>query len=127
MSGKPEIVASVDRAKAGQLGVNIADLSSTLRLLVGGADVSTYNEGGEQYDIHLRSEAPYRNSQEALSLLSVPSGRGGTVSLSNVVKLERREGPAEINRADRRRQVTIMANPAPGWGRARSRMPSRPL
>ncbi|WP_038169042.1 efflux RND transporter permease subunit [Verrucomicrobium sp. BvORR106] len=116
VSGKPEIVASVDRAKAGQMGVNIADLSSTLRLLVGGADVSTYNEGGEQYDIHLRSEAPYRNSQEALSLLSVPSGRGGTVSLSNVVKLERREGPAEINRADRRRQVTIMANPAPGVG-----------
>jgi hydrophobic/amphiphilic exporter-1 (mainly G- bacteria), HAE1 family len=116
INGKPEITATVDRAKAGLLGVNIADLSSTLRLLVGGADVSTYNEGGEQYDIHLRSAVSYRDSQEALSLLTVPSSKGGTVSLANLVKLERRDGPAEINRADRRRQVTITANPGPGIG-----------
>ncbi|MDB6076679.1 MAG: nolG, partial [Akkermansiaceae bacterium] len=116
INGKPEITATVDRAKAGQLGVNISDLSNTLRLLVGGADVSTYNEGGEQYDIHLRSEAPYRNTQEALSLMTVPSTKGGSVALSNVVSFEAREGAAQINRANRRRQVTITANPAPGIG-----------
>ncbi len=116
ISGKPELVARVDRAKAGQMGVSIADLSSALRLLVGGADISTYNEGGEQYDIHLRAEEPYRNSEEALSQLFVPSTKGPPVALANLVKLEPREGPAEINRADRRRQVTIMANPAPGVG-----------
>jgi HAE1 family hydrophobic/amphiphilic exporter-1 len=116
ISGKPELTARVDRAKAAQLGVSVSDLSSTLRLLVGGADVSSYNEGGEQYDIHMRSEAPYRNSQEALALLTVPSSKGGTVALSNLVKLEPNEGPAAINRANRRRQVTITANPAPGLG-----------
>ncbi|MDB6071943.1 MAG: nolG [Verrucomicrobiales bacterium] len=116
INGKPEITATVDRAKAGQLGVNISDLSNTLRLLVGGADVSTYNEGGEQFDIHLRASAAYRNSQEALSLLTVPSTLGGTVALANVVRFEKREGPAEINRANRRRQVTITANPGPGIG-----------
>jgi HAE1 family hydrophobic/amphiphilic exporter-1 len=62
IEGKPELRAVVDRSKAGQMGVNIADLSATLRLLVGGDDVSTYDEGGEQYDIHLRSEEAYRNS-----------------------------------------------------------------
>lgn len=116
ISGKPELTARVDRAKAAQLGVSVADLSSTLRLLVGGADVSSYNEAGEQYDIHLRSEAPYRNSQEALALLTVPSSKGGTVAMSNLVKMEPNEGPAAINRANRRRQVTITANPAPGLG-----------
>jgi hydrophobe/amphiphile efflux-1 (HAE1) family protein len=116
INGKPEILATVDRGKAGQLGVSIANLSSTLRLLVGGADVSSYNEGGEQYDIHLRSEEAYRNSEEALNLLSVPSTKGPSVSLSNVVTFQRNEGPAEINRANRRRQVTITANPAPGYG-----------
>jgi multidrug efflux pump subunit AcrB len=116
INGKPEILATVDRGKAGQLGVSIANLSSTLRLLVGGADVSSYNEGGEQYDIHLRSEEAYRNSEEALNLLSVPSTKGPPVSLSNVVTFQRNEGPAEINRANRRRQVTITANPAPGFG-----------
>jgi HAE1 family hydrophobic/amphiphilic exporter-1 len=116
INGKPEITATVDRAKAGQLGVNISDLSNALRLLVGGADVSTYDEGGEQFDIHLRSEVGYRNTQEALSLMTVPSTKGGSVSLSNLVSYAPREGPAEINRANRRRQVTITANPGPGIG-----------
>ncbi len=118
INGKPELTVSVDRAKAGQLGVSIADLSTALRLLVGGADVSSYNEGGEQYDIHLRAEEQYRNSREALSLLTVPSSKGGSVALANVVSFEPREGPAGINRANRRRQVTITANPAPGLGEA---------
>lgn len=116
IEGKPELRAVVDRSKAGQMGVNIADLSATLRLLVGGDDVSTYDEGGEQYDIHLRSEEAYRNSIEALDILSVPSMRGVPVPLSNLITLTKREGPAQIDRANRRRQVTITANPAPGFG-----------
>ena len=51
-------------------------------------------------------------------MLSVPSAKNGPVALSNLVTMEPREGPSEINRANRRRQVTIMANPAPGFGEA---------
>lgn len=116
IAGKPEITARVDRSKAGQLGINIADLSGSLRLLVGGLDVSTYDEGGEQYDIHLRAAEPYRNSREALALLAVPSARAGPVTLDNLVRLESTDGPSQINRLNRRRQVTITANNAPGYG-----------
>ena len=116
ISGKPEITASVDRSKAGQLGVNIADLSTTLRLLVGGLDVSTYDEAGEQYDIHLRAEAGYRNNREAMAQLSVPSASGVPVALDNVLKLEQTSGPSQIDRLNRRRQVTISANNAPDVG-----------
>ncbi len=116
ISGKPEITASVDRSKAGQMGVNIADLSTTLRLLVGGLDVSTYDEGGEQYDIHLRAEAGYRNNREAMAQLSVPSATRVPVALDNVLKLEQTSGPSQIDRLNRRRQVTISANNAPDVG-----------
>jgi hydrophobe/amphiphile efflux-1 (HAE1) family protein len=116
ISGKPEITASVDRSKAGQLGVNIADLSTTLRLLVGGLDVSTYDEAGEQYDIHLRAEAGYRNNLESMAQLSVPSASGVPVALDNVLKLEQTSGPSQIDRLNRRRQVTISANNAPDVG-----------
>jgi multidrug efflux pump subunit AcrB len=119
ISGKPEITASVDRSKAGQLGVNIADLSTTLRLLVGGLDVSTYDEAGEQYDIHLRAEAGYRNNREAMAQLSVPSASGVPVALDNVLKLEPTSGPSQIDRLNRRRQVTISANNAPDVGESK--------
>lgn len=117
VSGKPEITITEDRSKAGQMGINIADLSGTLRLLVGGLEVSTYEEGGEQYDIRLRAEEKYRNDPQALSLISVPSQTQSAVpvSLMNVVRIGNQEGPAQINRLNRRRQVTLLANNAPGF------------
>jgi hydrophobe/amphiphile efflux-1 (HAE1) family protein len=114
--GKPEIMGTVDRNKAGEMGASIADISGTLRLLVGGVDVSTYDEGGEQYDIHLQAAEPYRNRREILNLLAVPSLKAGPVPVANLIALTDTDSPSEINRLNRRRQVTITANNAPGVG-----------
>ncbi len=114
--GKPEIIGSVDRNKAGVLGASIADISTTLRLLVSGMDVSTYDEGGEQYDIHLQADEAYRNHRDILNLLSVPSTKAGAVPVGNLLTLEDGDSPSQINRMNRRRQVTITANNAPGVG-----------
>lgn len=116
ISGKPEILARIDRNRAGQLGVNVADLSTTLRLLVGGMVVSSYSENGEQYDIHVRASEDFRSNQGMLSKLSVPSMSGFPVALQNIAQFEAAEGPSQINRLNRRRQVTITANNAPGYG-----------
>ncbi|MGV3662214.1 MAG: efflux RND transporter permease subunit [Prosthecobacter sp.] len=116
ISGKPELTAIVDRSKAAKMGVNIADLSSTVRLLVGGDDVSSYSENGEQYDIHLRADLKHRDREEVLGLLTVPSAKNGPVPLASLVRLEHRGGPSEIKRSNRLRQVTITANNAPGHG-----------
>ena len=44
--GKPELSVHLDRLKAADLGVQISDAAEALRLLVGGDQVTTYNEGG---------------------------------------------------------------------------------
>ena len=72
-AGKPEVSVRVDRPKAADLGVQIADAAEALRLLVGGDQVTTYNEGGEQYEVHLRAQAANRSTQEAIASLTVPS------------------------------------------------------
>lgn len=114
--GKPEISGTVNRNKAGEMGASIADISSTLRLLVGGLDVSTYDDNGEQYDIHLQAEERYRNTREILNLLTVPSLKAGPVAITNLLSLDDTDSPSQINRLNRRRQVTITANNAPGVG-----------
>ena len=40
--------------------MQIGDAAEALRLLVGGDQVTTYNEGGEQYEVHLRARAENR-------------------------------------------------------------------
>lgn len=114
ITGKPEIAVSVDRQKAAVLGVSVADIASTLRLLVGGNAVSSYEEQGEQYEVYLRAEERFRNDPGALALLTVPSKTGAAVPLTELVESERGEGPGIITRLNRRRQVTLMANVAPG-------------
>lgn len=114
--GKPEISGSVDRNKAGEMGASIQDISGTLRLLVGGVDVSTYDDAGEQYDIHLQAEESYRNTREMLNLLTVPSLKAGPVAITNLLTLDDTDSPSQINRLNRRRVVTITANNAPGVG-----------
>lgn len=120
--GRPEINVNVDRQLAAQLGVQIGDAANALRFLVGGDKVSDYYENGEQYDVHIRAEAPFRTTTEGLNLLNVPASQQGagsenapsSIPLSQVVKLNRMTGPAAINRLNRQRQITIIANTLPG-------------
>ena len=111
--GKPQYGVTVDRPKAGELGVSISDITNTLRLLVAGEKVSDYNEKGEQYEVHVRSIADARNHLDELKMVTVPSSKLGTVPLGDVVRFEKGTGPAQINRLARTRQVTINANITP--------------
>jgi HAE1 family hydrophobic/amphiphilic exporter-1 len=112
--GKPEMSVRLDRPKAADLGVQISDAADALRLLVGGDSVTTYNEAGEQYEVHLRAEEQDRGSQSAIARLTVPSSRLGAVPLENIASFVRGEAPADIRRLNRQRQVTIGANMLPG-------------
>jgi HAE1 family hydrophobic/amphiphilic exporter-1 len=112
--GKPELSVQLDRLKGADLGVQIADAAEALRLLVGGDQVTTYNEGGEQYEVHVRAIAGDRQSAEAIGQLTVPSSRHGGVALENLAKLTPGTAPSEINRLNRQRQVTVFAGLLPG-------------
>ncbi len=113
-TGKPQFGVRIDRAKAAELGVSIADAANTLRLLVAGGKVSDYYEKGEQYEVHVRSVANARNRLDELKMVTVPSSKWGNVPLGDIVRFDPGTGPAEINRFARTRQVTINANLAPG-------------
>lgn len=112
--GKPELGVHIDRAKAGDLGVRVQDVASTLNVLVGGLKVTDYYEGGEQYEVHLRAEPGYRRDVEGIGQAEVPSLRG-PIPVKDVVRFERSTGPALINRLGRRRQVLLFANTLPGY------------
>ena len=112
--GKPELSVNLDRLKAADLGVQVADAAEALRLLVGGDQVTTYNEGGEQYEVHVRAGEEDRQTAQAIGQLTVPSARVGSVPLENVARFTPGTAPAEISRLNRQRQVTVFAGLLPG-------------
>jgi hydrophobic/amphiphilic exporter-1 (mainly G- bacteria), HAE1 family len=116
ITGKPELRVAIDRDRASDLGVSVADVADTLRMLVAGVKASTFAEHGEEYDIRLRAEKSFRRDVSGISLMTVPSKKYGTVPLSSVVSVSEGAGPSQVNRLGRQRQVTFMANVAPGSG-----------
>ncbi len=107
--GKPELSVQLDRLKAADLGVQLADAADAVRLLVGGDQVTTYNEGGEQYEVHVRAVEGHRQTVSAIGQLSVPSSTIGSVPLDNIATMTPGTAPSEINRLNRQRQVTVFA------------------
>ena len=114
ITGKPELALRIDRERAADLGVRVADVASTLRLFVGGVEVSSYEEDGQTYQVFVRGTPEDRRDLDGLALLTVPSSKLGSVPLLDVVRAEDDSGPAAITRLNRRRQVQFTANLAPG-------------
>ncbi|HWM92703.1 MAG TPA: efflux RND transporter permease subunit [Thermoanaerobaculia bacterium] len=113
--GKPELGVRIDRAKAADLGVNVQDIASTLNVLVGGQEVTSFMEGGEQYEVHVRAREGDRRDSQGIAQAEVPSMLGNKIALRDVVILEEGEGPSLVNRISRRRQVMLYANMLPGF------------
>ncbi|HUP60637.1 MAG TPA: efflux RND transporter permease subunit [Thermoanaerobaculia bacterium] len=113
--GKPELGVRIDRDKAADLGVSVQDLAATLNVLVGGQKATSYYEGGEEYELHVRAGEDWRKNVAGISQIEVPSSRGGTVKLSDLVTLQEGTGPSVINRFNRRRMVMVLANMQPGY------------
>jgi hydrophobe/amphiphile efflux-1 (HAE1) family protein len=116
LPGRPEVKVSIDRDRAADLGVSVSDVATTLQMLIAGLKASTYPEAGEEYDVRIRAEDQYRIDASALSLMNVPSTRLGSVPLSSVVKWRDGSAPSRVNRYGRERQITLLANAAPGVG-----------
>ncbi|MBI5388648.1 MAG: efflux RND transporter permease subunit [Verrucomicrobia bacterium] len=123
---KPEMQVHIDRIKTSQFGLRVADVAGTLRTLVGGEIVGTYKENDDQYDVWLRAQAPNRNTKEALEQIAMRvggtlraglllrSGDENLVQLANFVRLVEARGPDQIDRFQRQRKVTVIANLIPG-------------
>jgi HAE1 family hydrophobic/amphiphilic exporter-1 len=114
ISGKPEVRLEVDRERAADLGVRVGDVSQALNTLVAGQEATTFNEGTDQYEVRVRAINNYRTDVEGLKRLIVPSSKSTWVSLDRLVKVTEGTGPSSIDRLNRQRQVTLLANTIPG-------------
>jgi len=110
----PELQIALDRAKASDLGVRVADVTGAVRLLMSGEDqISTFKEGPEQYPVMVRLMPGQRDDPEVLSRLLIPSAKLGLIRLDSVANLNRGFGPSRIDRYNRQFSVGIYGNVAP--------------
>jgi HAE1 family hydrophobic/amphiphilic exporter-1 len=107
---RPEVRVHIDRQKAADLGVRVAAIAGSLRTMVGGEKVSTFREDDEQYNVRLRLLQDFRNSPQVISQVMVSGSGGRLVRLNNVTDFTTGKAPGQIDRYNRERQITVVAN-----------------
>lgn len=128
-TGRPQITLDIDRGRAAEVGVSATALGRTLRTLLAGEKVGSFEDGGHRYDVRVQVLPEYRDDPTRLDLIRVRSVRGGLVPIANAARIRTELGPVEIRRSDRSRVIEVRANIAgelslqqaenlvEGWGR----------
>lgn len=113
---KPQLRVRIDRDRAGDLGVNLLDISRTLETLMGNRKVTTFVMGGKEYDVILQGEPEDQRSLTDLQNIYVKSDVSGElIPLSNLVTLLEEADAGSLNRYNRVRSITLTSNLAEGY------------
>jgi multidrug efflux pump len=110
---KPQLEVEIDRERAAELGVSVADIGSTLQTLLGGQRVTRFKRGNHQYDVMLQVPRIDRSRPSMIDGLYV-RGTKGLVQLASVTHVHENVAPRELNHFNRVRSATLSASLAPG-------------
>jgi multidrug efflux pump subunit AcrB len=109
---KPEVDVSIDRDKAGEMGISVAQISNTLRYIFGEPKISEIEQGNKRYEVISEIQTEHNVPQTLFSLYT-RNTQGEMVNLANLVNIEELVGPSEIHHFNRSRAVTIMSQLPP--------------
>lgn len=111
---QPELLITIDRLKATQLGVSVLDVSNTLQLALSGRRFGYFIMNGKQYEVIAQVERIDRDDPLDLKALFVRNNRNELIQLDNLVKLEESASPSTIYHFNRFKSATVSAGLAPG-------------
>ena len=107
---KPQLEVEIDRERASDLGVSARDIASTLQILLGGLDLSTFKLGGETYDVIAQLDRPSRSNPNDLFGLYVRAANGALIPLDSLVSVKETIAPPGLPHYDRMRSATVTAS-----------------
>lgn len=104
---KPELSLVIDRRRASELGIELDDISTTLRAMVEGFEVVDLSVGDESIPIRLESATGQIRSPSDLMNLYISSQSGEILPLSSVVQMRESSTAAELERVVQRRAIEV--------------------
>src|ERR1700760_2441117 len=111
---QPTVNVKIDRSKASDLGINMANIGNTLSTLLGGNYVNRFNLEGRSYQVIPQVPRNIRLSPESLGGYYVPTSTGQQVPLSTVVSIDTSTAPNALTHFNQLNSATFQAVPIPG-------------
>ncbi|KAB0304208.1 vibriobactin export RND transporter permease subunit VexH [Vibrio fortis] len=111
----PELLVTVDKQRAAELGVSVSDISDTLEIMLGGKSETTFVERGEEYDVYLRGDENSFNNANDLSQIYMRTQSGELVTLDTLTKIEEVASSIRLSHYNKQKSITIKANLMDGY------------
>jgi len=113
---KPQMLVKIDRDRVAELGVSIQALGQTLETMLGSRIVTTFVQGGREYNVVLQGLRNERATPDDLNNIYVRSERTGElIPVANLARLEEVAGAQELKRFNRLRSITFTARLQDGY------------
>lgn len=113
---KTDLQFTIDRDKAGLLGVPVAEIARTIRLGIAGLPVSEWHTpDGEEYTINVTVNADTENALRTFEQLYVTSLSGALVPLQQVAQSQLSESPSLIRHFNKERYTSVSSFAATGY------------
>lgn len=104
---RPEYNVKLDRNKLAYYGLNSATVSTAIRNRINGYTASKYREDGDEYDIIVRYDEPYRTSVEDIQDIILYNSNGKAIRVGDVGTVIEEYAPPAIERENRQRVVKV--------------------
>lgn len=111
---KPEARISINREKAGIMGVSTRNIAQTLQYGLSGQRMGYFYMNGKQYEILGEINRQQRNKPVDLTSIYIRSDKGEMIQLDNLVSLEEDIAPPRLYRYNRFVSATVSAGLAKG-------------
>jgi cobalt-zinc-cadmium resistance protein CzcA len=105
--GQPNLNYTVDRDAAARWGINVSDIQDAVQTAVGANAITQVQQGEARYDVTLRYQQPYRDSQQAIEEIRLLAPSGERVSLAQLTRVSTDDGAEEIYREGGQRYIAI--------------------
>jgi cobalt-zinc-cadmium resistance protein CzcA len=105
--GQPNLNYAVDRNATARYGINVADVQDAIQTAVGGGTVSQVLRGEARYDLVVRYQPQYRDTEDAINRIRLLAPSGERVSLAQLTSVKTEDGAEEIYRENGQRYIAI--------------------
>jgi len=109
LEGTPEQHFLIDRQKASEMKLSVNQVASFIQTVLMGTQASQFREGGREYRILVKVKDSERMDVTDILDLTMTNSDGQQISLRNIIDVQGKRGPQQIERRDRERIITVSA------------------
>lgn len=105
--GQPEFRIELNQRKMALYGVSTADANSVIEMAIGGKAATELYEGERRFDIRIRYQQQFRDTQDKIENLMIPTLNGSKIAIKEIATIKTTTGPAFVYRDNNTRYIAV--------------------